>query len=120
MKKRISDICILSGLIIPDGKYSREHYLAKSLCPKEIAALRENIFPSIKIFNEIKGNLYPCEWMDMKYDLCYHALVKWNITKSDRNLIRLGLSKGLPEFDACRYCLAVRYKELCKNSVEKR
>lgn len=111
--KKTSDICVLSGLVIPEGKYSREHYLAKSLCPYDIANLKENIFPSIKVFNQIKGNLYPCVWMSVRYDLCQKAVQDWNLSRSDKALVKKGLSWGLPEYDACRFCIAVKFREWC-------
>ena len=113
-----NEICILSGLVIPKGKLSKEHFLPKSVCPPEIYSLPDNIFPAIKCFNWVKGNLYPCEWMSQRYDLCFKAL-GWNIRRDDKKLIKRALANGMPEFNPCDLCVARVYREWCKKYIEK-
>lgn len=107
----MAEICFLSGIEIPKCKYSREHY-----CPKSrlgiIAQHQYNIFPAIKIFNHIKGNLMPCEWEEQKYDLIYHAYKNWHIKPADKKLLRQALN-GMPKINACEYCICSQYKQYC-------
>lgn len=79
--------CILSGLDIPDGKGNREHLVPKGRVYPLING-RSNVFPALKIINSIKGDLLPCEFEQLKYELSYKALNNWNIKEFDRNLIR--------------------------------
>ena len=111
-----SKYCILSGLEIPRGKQSTDHYLARSLCPDWLACVPDNKFPAIKVFNNIKSNLYPCVWYERRYDLCYDAL-EWNLRRDDKNLIRRVLWDGFPEYDPCSICLARIYKEYCLQNI---
>ena len=117
-KREESNICILSGLEIPQGKFSVEHYLPRAVCPEYIYNLPNNLFPAIKIYNQVKGHLFPCVWYERRYNLCYRAL-SWNIKKSDRLLLLIGLEDGLPEYDPCEICVAKKHNEWCKKSVEK-
>lgn len=47
--------CVLSGIEIPTGKYSIEHYCPKSRMPTNLAQMPDNKFYAIKVFNQIKG-----------------------------------------------------------------
>ena len=60
--KKVVNICVLSGLVIPEGKFSREHYLAKSLCPYDIANMKENIFPALDTLSKL------CVFLDVSAD----------------------------------------------------
>ena len=79
--------CILSGLEIPEGKETREHLVPRSriICRVDDPS---NIFPAHKIINCMKGDLLPCEFENLKYELAMKALYKWNIKTADRNFIR--------------------------------
>jgi hypothetical protein len=104
--------CILSGIEIPPRKYSVEHYCPRCHLPIELAKLPYNIYPAIKVFNNIKGALYPCEWEEQKYDRIYHALNNWNLKNSDRKLCRQALN-GMPKINPCDFCIASIYSEYC-------
>ena len=71
-----------------------------------------NIVPAIKIFNFIKGDRFLCEWEENKYDLCYHALLHWNIKQSDKKLLQQAL-KGMPLLNPCDYCICRIYQGYC-------
>lgn len=106
-------VCMLSGLVIPQGKYSKDHYLPRAVCPPNIYSLPQNIFPSIKIFNQVKSAYYPCQWYEARETLCYHAYVNWNIKDSDKKLLRQALESGLPIYDPCEYCIASKLTKYC-------
>ena len=108
-----SNICILSGLEIPQGKKSLEHYYAQSLLPEHLANNPYNLWWAIRVFNNVKGNLLPCVWMERRYRLCYNAVQNWNLKRSDRILLRIGLEDGLPDYDPCYYCLGKKLTEFC-------
>lgn len=107
----MAQICFLSGIEIPKGKYSREHYCPKSRLGSA-AQNHYNIYPAIKIFNHIKGNLMPCEWEEQKYDLIYHAYQNWHVKPEDRKLLRQALN-GMPKINPCEYCMCSFYKQYC-------
>lgn len=114
MRKKEKEInCILSGRIIPQGKYSIEHYMPRALVPPYIADLPQNKFPAIKIFNQVKAAHYPCQWYAMRYELCYHAYQNWNIKPSDKHLLGEAVLNGMPEYDPCKYCVAKKFVEYC-------
>lgn len=104
--------CFLSGLEIPQGKLSKEHLAPKSKLPYKIASLPYNIVPAIKIFNNIKGDLFLCEWEKVKYDLCFTAL-GWNLKFADRKLVEKALADGMPKINPCKYCICMFYQEYC-------
>jgi hypothetical protein len=109
----MAEVCILSGIEIPKGKYSREHYCPKSRL-ENLAQHPYNIFPAIKIFNHIKGSLMPCEWEEQKYDLVYHAYNNWHIKRDDRKLLRQALN-GMPKINPCQYCICAKHVQYCVN-----
>lgn len=101
-----TDICFLSGLEIPKGKYSREHYVPKSRTIPEIWSNPNNIFPSHKVINHIKSNFLPCEWESGKWSLTYRALHNWNLKNDDAEFVaRTLLSWETYQIDPCEYCL---------------
>lgn len=104
--------CFLSGLSIPNGKFSKEHLAPRHFLPPELYTLPANIVPAIKIFNYVKGDRFLCEWEEYKYDLCYHALLHWNIKQSDKKLLQRALN-GMPLLNPCKYCICRIYKDYC-------
>ena len=78
--------CILSGLEIPEGKETKEHLVPKSRM-LSLADTPGNIFPAHKILNCMKGDLLPCEFENLKYQLAAKALYKWHIKESDRRFM---------------------------------
>lgn len=109
----VKKTCFLSGYEIPDGKYSRDHWLPRAVCPEYVYSLPANIKPAIKIFNQVKAAYYPCQWYAMRYELCYHAYEHWNIKESDRRLLGRAVLNGMPEYDPCKYCVAKKFVEYC-------
>lgn len=104
--------CILSGIEIPPRKYSVEHYYPRCYLPPEIARNAFNLYPAIKIINNIKGSLRPCEWVNQRYNLIYHAVTHWNMKQADKKLCWEAL-KGMPKINPCDYCIASIYSEYC-------
>lgn len=111
----MSQICFLSGIEIPKGKYSKEHYVPKSRAPF-IAQHPYNIFPAIKIINHIKGNLMPCEWEDQKYDLIYTAYKNWHLRRDNKRILRQALN-GMPKINPCEFCVCAYYNKYCINQA---
>ena len=96
--------CILSGLEIPKGQYSREHIAPRSKLPPYIASIPYNIAPAIKIFNCIKADRFLCEWEDKKYELTYNALKSWNLKKASKDVIIEALDRFATEKDSLNPC----------------
>lgn len=117
MKNKKQNVCFLSGITIPNGEFSIDHYVAKYWIPKKLYNLKENKFPAIKIINSIKGIYMPCEWEDKKYDLCYFALENWNLKNSDKDIIMKALDRLATEKEPlipCQHCiLSSVAKEYC-------
>lgn len=109
--------CVLSGLDIPSGKSTREHVAPKSKVPRFIAQQPYNIRPAIKIINNIKGNLFLCQWEDMKLDLCYHALYSYKLRPCDKHILRDAIEKfeNEPRPEACEICICAqkKYQSYC-------
>ena len=112
MKKQI---CFLSGLEIPQNKYSVEHYVPRSKVPEKISSVPYNIHPSIKVFNSVKADRFPCQWEYQKYHLLYETLQKWNLSQTNRHMIERAISRGLPVRDPCKYCVCAYHTEFCIN-----
>lgn len=108
----MAQICFLSGIEIPKGKFSVEHYAPKSRIPKELAQNPHNLYPAIKIINFVKGDLMPCEWHKVRYEKIYHAYKNWNIKSADRKILRQALN-GMPDINPCDYCICSIYKQHC-------
>lgn len=108
------NICFLSGLEIPDGKQSLEHYYPKSLLPSRIYSLRENIVPACKIMNNVKGNLRPCEWEERKYGLTLYAIKKYHINNQNRKFLKKALLNWETyKINPCDHCVARKFEEYC-------
>lgn len=110
----MAQICFLSGIAIPNGKYSKEHVAPRSRVPQGIAQQPYNIRPAIKIFNFIKGNRFLCEWEEQKYDLIRHAYFNWNIKQQDKKLLRQALN-GMPKINPCEHCICAKHVQYCIN-----
>lgn len=108
----MAQICFLSGIEIPKGKFSREHLVPRSQVPEYISGQHYNIKPSIKIFNYIKGNRFLCEWEEQKYDLIEYAYKNWRIKPADKKLLRQALN-GMPKINPCEHCICSQYKQYC-------
>lgn len=100
-------VCILSGLEIPKGRHTVEHYVPRSRAPSYITGNKRNIFPAEKTINNIKGNLLPCEFERLKYVLSYHAIRYWHIKQTDKEFVLKAIenwNKGYAP-DYCNLCL---------------
>lgn len=123
MKWQRDLICCLSGLqILSPNDLSAEHYCPRSRVPALFANHPYNIRPALKIINQIKGPLLPCEWERVKFDLCYHALISWNLNAPNENLIiqtlnNFGKEKGF--YNPCRDCILSKVKKQCEKSCKK-
>ena len=99
-------LCVLSGLEIPKGQKTIEHYVPKSRAPKCIWNNPQNIFLAQKTLNFIKGNLLPCEFEEQKFDLTYHAMYNWHIRQAERNFLKQTLEHWEEWYhDPCKLCL---------------
>lgn len=106
MAQRLGDICFLSGLKIPEGRYSTEHYVPVARAPRFITNDPANKFPSHRIINAIKSDRLGCEWEDTKWNLTYHALHKWNLKQDDAYFVARTLQNWEQYFiNPCDYCL---------------
>jgi|GEM_PF-6932543 len=109
--------CFLSGLEIPDGKKSVEHYYPKSLLPPRIYNIRENIVIACKILNNVKGNLRPCEWEDRKYELTLYAIKHYRMKYSNRRFLKDALENWKTyKINPCEHCVARKFEEYCVKS----
>ncbi len=112
----MAEKCFLSGLDIGKGQLTKEHVVPKSRVPAYIATSPFNIQPAIKIFNNMKADMFLCEWEDKKIELCYTALEKWNLKRGDRSCIIKALEmfeRGKNQRNPCRYCLLSVCQEYC-------
>ena len=100
----MSEICVLSGLEIPKGMYSREHIAPRSKIPLYVASIPYNIAPAIKIFNCIKADKFLCQWEDKKTELCYNALRNWNLKQASKDVIIEALDRFATEKDSLNPC----------------
>ena len=117
MENKRHIVCFLSGLDIPKGEYSIDHYVAKYWLPKRLYTLKQNLYPAIKVINTIKGIYMPCEWEDKKLDLCYYAKENWNLKRADRETVKnaISLFEENPNIiNPCRHCiLSTKSSEYC-------
>ena len=102
----MSEVCILSGLEIPRGQRTIEHYVPKSRAPRYIWSNPRNLFPAIKIINNMKGNLLPCEWQDTKLALAHKAYMNWHLRHDDKEIIKAAIENWHRlVFNPCEKCL---------------
>lgn len=99
--------CILSSIKIENVKdLSLEHLVPQSRVEYGIAAQPENIYPAIKIINNIKGSLLPCEFEREKIHLFKKALRKNNLKKHEKDLVQEALDKSYSyHINPCLYCI---------------
>lgn len=110
-------ICFLSGLEIPVGKESVEHYFPRSLLPSNIAGLKENKYPASKIVNQVKGNLLPCQWEEQKIGLTLYAIKVYHIKSFDRKFLRATLKNWETyKINPCDFCIGSKLREYCCKS----
>lgn len=99
-------ICFLSGLEIPTGKQSVEHYCPKSRVPTFIWKNPDNIHIAHRTINAIKSDRLPCEWEQTKWNLTHHALHSWNLKQEDAYFVARTLQNWEQYIiDPCQYCL---------------
>lgn len=99
-------ICFLSGLEIPKGRKSVDHFYPRSLLPDKLRATPENLFPAHKTINEIKSNLEPCVWEEKKRDRVYYAITHYNLKEQDINFcIRTLENWEEYKINPCQYCI---------------
>lgn len=102
----MAHICFLSGLEIPAGRFSRDHWYPRSLIPKNFYSIKQNIFPAHKAINMIKGNVIPCEWEEKKFELVYHAIHHYNLKNADKEFCRKALKNWETYIiDPCVWCI---------------
>lgn len=100
------EICFLSGLEIPKGKKSTEHYFPKSLIPYNMRFDKRNIFPAHKVINTIKSNLTPCKWEQKKFDRVYYAIEHYDLRSADREFCRKTLENWETyRIEPCTWCI---------------
>ena len=108
--------CFLSGLDIGKGQLTKEHVVPKSKVPYYIANSVFNIKPAIKIFNNMKSDMFLCQWEDQKVALCYKALQNWNLKRADKQSIIKALEMfedGKNQRNPCKFCLLSVSQEYC-------
>lgn len=99
--------CILSGLIIKNAKdLSLEHYVPLCRGAKCNTQTIANIYPAIKVINNIKDDLLPCEWVIRREARMERALNRWKLTDADRKTVEEALKKA-PTYNlnVCNYCI---------------
>ena len=102
----MKQICFLSGLEIPKGRFSRDHYFPRSLIPYNFSSPRQNIFPSHKVINEIKSNLKPCKWEEKKFDRVYFAIEHYDMRAADREFCKRTLENWETyRVNPCVWCI---------------
>lgn len=106
-------ICFLSGLEIPDGQLSVEHYYPISKLPERIANNHVNLYYSCKVFNMLKADSVPCVWREIREARCKYALEHYHLSRVEKKLIKTVLDKGFPERNPCDYCIARIYRQYC-------
>lgn len=110
-------VCCLSGLPITCRQdFSREHFVPKSRTTPELSGNSYNIRPAIKIVNNIKGDLLPCEWMLVREERLLYALLYYKLTKHEKSIITKTLDRFATEkeqLNPCQYCILSSAKEQC-------
>lgn len=106
-------ICILSGLEIPKGQESKEHFCPRSILPPALSNHPWNVYLAIKIINNIKSNRFPCEWEEQKRGLYRYALVHYKLRHGDRQIIQQALNNPYRLDNPCTYCICSIHQEYC-------
>lgn len=112
----MAETCFLSGLDIGKGQLTKEHVVPKSKVPAFIANSPFNIKPAIKVFNNMKSDMFLCQWEDLKIDLCYKALQNWNLKKADKQCIIMAVNMfedRIGQRNPCKNCLLSVAQEYC-------
>lgn len=112
----MAETCFLSGLDIGKGQLTKEHVVPKSKVPAFIANSPFNIKPAIKVFNNMKADMFLCQWEDLKIDLCYNALQNWNLKKADKQCIIMAVKMfedRIGQRNPCTNCLLSVAQEYC-------
>ena len=118
--KQSERVCFLSGLVIPPNCVSREHLYPRSLLPKYIYSLPQNIVKVHKIINEVKGHLRPCEWEERKYDLTLYAIKHYHIKNSEKQFLEKALINWETyKINPCDFCIARKFEEYCVKGRER-
>lgn len=102
----MAHICFLSGLEIPIGKFSRDHYFPSSLIPRNFRPTKQNIFPAHKVLNAIKSNILPCRWEQKKFDRVYFAVQHYNLSAGDKDFLERTLNNWEEyKIEPCAWCI---------------
>ena len=103
----MAHICILSGLEIPKGQYSKEHLVPKARAGVKITQDPRNILPAAKIMNHLKADYLPCEFWEQKYNIAYKAISSWNIRHADKEFIQKAIENWERWYNPnwCEICL---------------
>ena len=102
----MGQICFLSGLEIPSGRKSTEHYFPKSLLPYNFRSTKQNLFPAHKVINTIKSNLKPCRWEEKKFDRVLYAIQHYDLRTSDREFCKRTLENWETyRINPCTWCI---------------
>lgn len=98
--------CFLSDLDAPISRKTRDHYCPRSLVSKRIWNDPRNIHDAHATINQIKGARMPCDWVDLRIDLAYHALLHWNLKTADALFVQRAIDQWEAyTTDPCKYCL---------------
>lgn len=99
--------CVLSGLpILQKQDLSLEHYYPKVLDVDGNTYDVKNIFPAIKIINNIKSNKKPCEWENEKFDILYHAVYHYRLNDHDYNIVVAAINNiDNYRINPCLFCI---------------
>ena len=105
-KNKADQICFLSGMPIPKGRFSREHFYPQSKIPPHFHYTIQNIYPAHKVINEIKSNLKPCQWEERKFDRVSYAIQWYDIRVADREFCRKTLENWESyKMNPCTWCI---------------
>lgn len=99
--------CVLSGLKITDKQdLSIDHYYPKSLDENGNTYNIKNLFPSIRIINNLKSNLIPCVWEEEKFDILYHAAQNYRLNDHDYKIV-VNAIKNIEyyQINPCLFCI---------------
>lgn len=111
-------ICILSGLPIEKNDYSIEHYCPKSRISAPLSEEPQNKYPAIKIINNIKGNLLPCEWCILRKERLYTAFIKWKLKPRQKQIVKQAIQhiESGYNINPCKDCILQNKPLECYNA----